>query len=440
MTDTASNAPKSPDSLQLRKKPIVGPRLGKRGAAIAVGVAVLLIGVLVWNTESRKRQNEAKPQQAAAEQDARLRADLSAAEAFTRGATNALPDFTPAVDDLAATQEPTAKGPTSSAPPSGYTVPDLSAGSVDLGESEFERQQRQQQEARQLQLAQEREARARQAREAATAVNSWQIEDSTPSPAAGPPMPAAAAAAGPSMAEMAALAQLGAAPGQQQKSDQEAKREFVEATQQLAPPILAAARQPARSPYELKTGHVIRAVTLRGINSDLPGEVTAMVTDNVYDSATGRHLLIPSWTKLFGVYNSEVAYGQERAQIAWTRLVFPDGSTLELGGMPGADMAGFTGFRDEVDNHYGRLIGFSLLSSVMAAGFQLSQPDSTAPQGQLSNQQVVAGEVGREMTQLGLEVTRRNLNVQPTIRVRPGYKFTVTVNRDIAFAGPYVTP
>ena len=107
--------------------------------------------------------------------------------------------------------------------------------------------------------------------------------------------------------------------------------------------------------------------------------------------------------------------------------------------MQGADMGGYSGFKDKVDNHYARLIGFSALSSVMAAGMQLSQPAEDNATGQPSSRQIVAGEVGRELSQLGVELTRRNLGVQPTIKIRNGFKFTITVNRDVAFASPYVT-
>lgn len=446
-TPTPPAPPKSPDALQLRKKPNVGPRLGGRGMAIAGGVMAVLIALLVYNTESRKRAGEEKPKQVAAEQDSRLKADPEAAEAFNRGASDAVVVNTAGADlDLASLSAGSA--PDLAAPPpivgaGAYQVPDLSAsaaGGVDLSESEADRAARERREQQAFQLAQEREQRETEARRSGTKVQGWggasgvtSAADASDAVNAG--LPADLDALTREMMRQGTQGAAGAPP----KSDQERKKDFLQGAQEIAPPFLAATRQAPRSLYELKTGHVIPAITLRAMNSDLPGEVTGMVTENVYDTASGRHLLIPAWTKLFGRYDSEVAYGQKRALVVWTRLVYPDGSTLELGGMQGADLAGNAGFRDKVDNHYGRLVGFTVLSSVMSAGLQLSQPESTSPDGQLTNRQVAAGEVGREISQLGIELARRNLTVQPTIRIRSGYKFTITVNRDVAFSGPYVT-
>jgi type IV secretion system protein TrbI len=219
---------------------------------------------------------------------------------------------------------------------------------------------------------------------------------------------------------------------------QEKKQAFIDSQQrQLETPILATMRKAPPTPYMLNTGTVIPAVMGQGMNSDLPGELTAMVSAPVYDSAAGVAVLIPQGSKLFGKYDSNVSFGQSRALVVWQRVIFPDGSTLELAGMQGTSMNGDAGFSDKVDNHYGRMIGFGLMTSLFSAGFQLSQPQQSSTNGQLSNQQVVAGAVGQQLTELGMEVTRRNLNIQPTIRIRPGYRFNVMVNRDIAFQAPY---
>lgn len=438
-------AQKSPDSLQLRKKPNIGPRLGGRAAAIGGGVVVLLLAVIVFNTESRKHQNEAKPQAASSEADMKLAPAASGATAVTRGVTDELKVATaptlptpPPAFDINAAMAQQAPQPA----PGAYVVPDLSGstagqGVPPLGMSDADRR-----------LLEERQRLEGEARKGETKVRGWQVaNESAPASAA---IGSAASQVAPGMADLAAMSkqlqdmqsggmQMPGMPGQQQEpNDQAKKQEFIAAAQQIEAPILGATRQAPRSAYELKTGHVIPGILLRGINSDLPGEVTAMVTENVYDTATGRYLLIPAWTKIFGKYDSEVAYGQQRGLVVWTRLIYPDGSTLELGGMQGADMAGYSGFKDKVNNHYGKLIGFSVLSSLMSAGLQLSQPQENSQTGQLSNRQIVAGEAGRELSQLGGELARRNLNVQPTIIIRNGYKFTITVNRDVAFAAPYV--
>ncbi|WP_017168039.1 TrbI/VirB10 family protein, partial [Xanthomonas phaseoli] len=190
-----------------------------------------------------------------------------------------------------------------------------------------------------------------------------------------------------------------------------------------------------RSQYELKTGAVVPAVAISGINSDLPGQILAQVSQNVYDSATGQFLLIPQGSKLVGTYDAQVAYGQRRVLVAWTRVVFPDASTLDLGNMPGASGAGYAGFEDEVNNHYGRVFGAALLMSIIGAGAQLSQPD--APTGETySSQQILAAELGRSINQVGQQITQKNLNIQPTLEIRPGYRFNVMVTKDLVLP-PY---
>lgn len=442
-----SDKAKSPDTLQLRKEPMIGPRLGKRAALISGAVVAVLLGVVIYNTESRQASNEAKPKQASSEASARLAPAVAGAEAFTRGVSDevkvTVPTAAPSpfldLDAAFGAQSPqgAAARPTGSQGQTAgtYAVPDLTgAGGAyhpvpELEVSDADRR-----------LAEERVRLETEARRRETKINGWSSSYGGTAAATAPAasVTAGGAAVNPDANLAAQMAAMAGLAGQQQVDDQEKKREFLAGATQIEAPYLAATRQPPRSAYELKTGTIIPGVMISGINSDLPGEVSAMVTDNVYDTATGRHLLIPAWTKLFGRYDSSVAYGQRRALVVWTRLIYPDGSTLELGGMPGADVGGYAGFEDKVDNHFGRLIGFSILSSVMSAGLQLSQPDEGGANGQLSNRQIVAASVGQELSQLGVEVTRRNLNVQPTIRVRNGYRFTITVNRDVAFAGPYV--
>ena len=445
-----SAVPKSPDALELRGKPFVGPRLGKRAALVAGVILLGMVALIIYNVESRKETAEAKPQ--AAEGTAHLQASTGDAEALSRNVSLEVRAGRDPVVDLGAASG----GPESrSAPPAGagsaspayagdsYAVPDLAgdaSGYNAVAAQEAQEQLRLAQEAARIEL----DARARP-----TSVQGWSAP-SSPSNGGAAPLagqgvgPAAGAMGG--LAEMPDLAQMmaqaggmggmpGAAPA---PSDKERKEEWLRGQQELEAPILAAIRRPPATPFELKTGHVINAVLLQGINTDLPGDVTAMVTDNVYDTATGRHLLIPAWTKLYGRYNADVAFGQGRVPVLWSRLIFPDGSTLELGGMQATDTAGFAGMGADVDNHYGRLIGFAALSSVMGAGVQLSQPQEVGPNGQLTNRQIVAGELGREISQLGVELTRRNMRVQPTLTQQPGYRFAILVNRDVIFATPYV--
>ncbi len=198
-------------------------------------------------------------------------------------------------------------------------------------------------------------------------------------------------------------------------------------------------RKAAISPdLEIKSGWVIPAVMTQGINSDLPGQVSARVKEGVYDTATGRNLLIPQGTTIVGVYDSQVAYGQNGLLVVWQRLVYPDGSTIDLGGFGGTDRAGFNGFRDQVDNHYFKIFGAALLTSAFSAAYQISQNgNQTSVNGQQSSQQVASSAVAQQLSQLGIEIARKNLNIQPTIKIRPGYEFNVRVERDILFPRPY---
>lgn len=185
-----------------------------------------------------------------------------------------------------------------------------------------------------------------------------------------------------------------------------------------------------RSPYTLTAGTVIPAVLVAGMNSDLPGQVLAQVSENVYDGTTGGRVLVPQGAKLLGTYSSSVATGQQRVFAVWNRILYPDGSTLDLGEMPGADQAGAAGFRDRVDNHYGQTFGNAILMSLFGAGVQLSQPQQ---RGGLypNNSQIIAGALGQQVGELGMEVARRGLQIPPRLQVRPGYRFNVMVTRDL---------
>jgi type IV secretory pathway VirB10-like protein len=193
-------------------------------------------------------------------------------------------------------------------------------------------------------------------------------------------------------------------------------------------------KQAPLSPYEIKQGTVIPMILVSGINSDLPGEIIAQVSQNVYDSVTGEHLLIPQGTKSIGTYDSFVAIGQERAMLAWRRMIFPDGMSLDILNMPGADQGGYAGFKDQVNNHYFRIFGGAIMMSFLGAGFQLTQPRS---EGQFpSAREIIAAETGRNIAQVGVELARRDMRIQPTIEIRPGYRFNIIVNRDMVLE-PY---
>ena len=183
-------------------------------------------------------------------------------------------------------------------------------------------------------------------------------------------------AGGPSPSLMPANAGSG---DQSDANLQEHKENFIEKAREGREErdYSSATRAPALSKYEIKAGWDIPATLESGVNTDLPGEVKAVVRENVYDTATGQYLLIPQGSRLIGQYDNRVSYGQSRAIVIWSRLIFPDGSSVDLDGMVGHDASGAGGFHDQVDNHYLRLVSMALLLSAFTAGIEMSQPQTT---------------------------------------------------------------
>ena len=192
-----------------------------------------------------------------------------------------------------------------------------------------------------------------------------------------------------------------------------------------------AVRTPVVSPYEMKAGTVIPAVMVGGINSDLPGQIIAQVSENVYDTKTGRHLLIPQGSKLVGTYDNAVTMGQSRVLVAWNRVIFPDASSLDLNMMPGSDQGGYAGFKDRVNNHYGKIFGSALMLSLFSAGVQLSQPRADSVLTNPTVGQTATGAVGQQLGIVGEQLMQRNIRIQPTLQIRPGYRFNVSVTKDL---------
>jgi type IV secretion system protein VirB10 len=196
----------------------------------------------------------------------------------------------------------------------------------------------------------------------------------------------------------------------------------------------------AGQPLEIKTGAVIPSVMVTGINSDLPGNIIAQVSQNVRDTATGRNILIPQGAKLFGTYDSRVVYGQERVLVAWNRIVFPDGSALTLGAMPGADMAGYSGYTDQVNNHYLRIFGSAVLMSLISGGMAYSMDSLDSGSGDSDNpslQQEMGSALAAQLGQATLQLLQKNLNIKPTLEIKPGYQFNIVVTKDVVFQRPY---
>ena len=188
------------------------------------------------------------------------------------------------------------------------------------------------------------------------------------------------------------------------------------------------------SPYQVMAGTVIAAALVTGINSDLPGDVIATVTEPVYDTATGRHVLIPQGSRILGHYNSQVSYGQTRVQVVWHRVILPDTSSFQLDNLAGTDPAGYAGLEDGVDWHWDRLFAGAALTTLLGVGAELAAPENR----QDGDRVIIAGRDSAQdsINQVGQEVTRRNLNIQPTLTSRPGLPVRLIVNRDLVLR-PY---
>ncbi|MDQ5921824.1 MAG: type secretion system protein TrbI [Pseudomonadota bacterium] len=190
------------------------------------------------------------------------------------------------------------------------------------------------------------------------------------------------------------------------------------------------------APLVLSMGTKLPAQLDQEINSDLPGQIYGHVSHDVYDSRTHSHLLIPAGSNLVGTYDSTIAYGQERLLVAWKRVNLPNGQWINLQGMGGADPVG-AGFGDKVDNHYWRIFGATFLTSVLAAGAQLSQPQQSDALQSPGVGQTLGQSVGTQIAATGTMLAQKNINIQPTIHIRSGFEFTVEVNKDMVFSTEY---
>jgi type IV secretory pathway VirB10-like protein len=183
---------------------------------------------------------------------------------------------------------------------------------------------------------------------------------------------------------------------------------------------------PAASPWTLNAGSVIAASLITGLNSDLPGLVTAQVTENAYDSVTGRILLIPQGSRLIGSYDSVVAFGQKRALVVWQRIILPDGSSVRIDNVPATDTAGYAGLADKVDVHTWPLLKGVVLSTLLGVGTELSFGSSES-----DLVRAIRESAQQSGSRAGDQLVTRNLNIQPTIRVRPGWPLRIVVHQDI---------
>ncbi|MBV5265081.1 TrbI/VirB10 family protein [Pinisolibacter aquiterrae] len=226
------------------------------------------------------------------------------------------------------------------------------------------------------------------------------------------------------------LAALGLAPQPATPSAADRQLAFVNGTVDRRT-VSADRLASAASPYVVQAGTVIPAALITGIRSDLPGQITAQVSENVHDTPTGRFLLIPQGSRLVGQYDSQVAFGQSRVLLVWTRLLLPDGQSIVLERQQGADAAGLSGLQDEVDYHWWDLAKAAALSTLLGVGTQLG---SSGTESDLVR--AVRNGAADSINNTGQQVVQRQLNIQPTLTIRPGFPVRVIVNRDLVLA-PY---
>jgi type IV secretion system protein TrbI len=400
--------PPSPDSLQLRGTPAASARLNRRAVLAVVAVLAVILGVIVVNVSKDNPKKDTT-------EDTRkeLEPAVSAGTSITKDVPDVIPELPPP-------PRATAPEPRSIQNPSSVKSAQEDPRLADTAVPKFVAA----------------EATAKQQR-----VAGWSAEDRSQSTdtATNPATETNGndLGAGNALRRVSTLSggadAAGAGEGDLNRQDE--KLAFQQRTRQSE--YLDSRLTAPRSPFELKTGTVIPGLLVGAMNSDLPGEIVAQVSQNVYDSTSGAHLLIPQGTRLYGRYDSNISFGQGRLLVSWQRLIFPNGYTLELRGMSGHDQGGDTGFEDQVNNHLVRVFGYALLTSAFSAGLQLSQPQQATTTAVPTSGQVAAAAVGQQMAQVGAQIAERNLRVQPTIRIRKGYRFNVMVNKDIVFPGSY---
>jgi type IV secretion system protein VirB10 len=407
----------SPDTLALRAPPRPVTRLNRRSLAIVVAVvATAVMGGTLWSLQSQRRMNR----------DAPVELHNTDRIAHADGLAQLPNDYSKVVPPATVSATPPVLGPPlpgdlggallrAEQPETGASLsgtPVLRADpAADAARAERINRQREAEEAAKASLF----FKAATRRESAVSASAGPGKSTSPLESS----LAQAAAGNRSM------------PDENSDRSQDAhqhKQTFMDRPSDAGTVSTHALQSPV-SPYEVMAGTVIPAALITGINSDLPGQVLASVTENIYDTATGRHLLIPQGSRLIGQYDSQVAFGQRRVLLVWTRLMLPDASSIALERLPGVDASGYAGLQDGVDWHWQQLLAGAALSTLIGVGAELAAPDRSNGQSQV----IVATRqsVQDSVNQVGQELTRRSLNVQPTLTIRPGFPVRVIVNKDL---------
>jgi type IV secretion system protein TrbI len=421
---TAPSAPKvDPESLHLRAAPRPVMRLNRRMLAVLVGtLAALVLGGTLWSLQSPQRARPATPELHNVEKGARaehleqLPKDYGKLAATTATVTSTVPVLgEPLPGDLGAAMHAKRMADSGAYAPAGQV-----GGTGASSEAE----------------------------DAARSGVFFKAGGGSKAPSGsvaphamvcGTAVPESMGNSSPFQALSGMPPALNATPAAASTSDPTALQNRQDQKQAFAAnPSDTVNRNPGNlqlpvSPYQVMAGTIIPAALITGINSDLPGQVIANVTESVYDTATGRYLLVPQGSRLMGRYDSQVAFGQRRVLLVWTRLILPDTSSIALDRLPGIDPAGYAGLEDGVDWHWGRILAGAALSTLLGVGAELAAPDRSTGDGSGGSR---VGSVARQGVQdtvndVGQEITKRNTSIQPTLTIRPGFPMRVMVNKDL---------
>lgn len=406
----------APENVTLRSQPRPVTRLNRRMLAVLAGrLATVVLGGTIWSLQSTQRRG-------AADQKELYNVDrVSRSEGLDR-----LPaDYSKLPPPLPA-----------AVPQLGAPLPGDLGGPIHKAEQQAQGYGYQQPGHDPAEA--ERLARLKQAEEAAASSVFFRSGGQKVAAAAQPQaLPSATALAAnaafdPMAAGPASTAAQPADPTTVQNR-QDQKEAFLSKTGSTETRNSGSLQMPA-SPYQVMAGTLIAAALVTGIKSDLPGDVIATVTEPVYDTATGKYVLIPQGSRLLGKYNSQVSYGQSRVQVVWNRVTLPDTSSFQLDKLVGTDPAGYSGLEDGVDWHWDRVFAGAALTTLLGIGAELATPENRNG----GDRVIIAGRdsLKDSVNQVGQEMTRRNMNMQPTLTERPGLPVRVIVNRDLVLR-PY---
>jgi type IV secretion system protein VirB10 len=387
----------APESLELRAKPRPVTRLNPRMLAVVVGgLSAAVLGAMLWSLQPQQRRQGDEPN------------ELYNVDRVAR---------TEGLEQLPADYSQLPPAPAPEVPQLGPPLPGDLGGPILRAEQQAQGYGHGQDAAEA-----ERLARLKEAEEAALSSVFFQTGSARNSNIA---------STGSAQLDSTALGMASAAAGTPTQQEQNVAFLSRSVNAQIRNSGLL---QMPDSPYQVMAGTVIAAALVTGIKSDLPGDVIATVTEPVYDSATGQHVLIPQGARLLGRYNSQVSYGQSRVQVVWQRVILPDTSSFQLDNLVGTDAAGYAGLEDGVDWHWDRIVAGAAMTSLLGIGAELAAPENRTD----GNRIIIAGRDSLQDTvnQVGQEATRRNLDIQPTLTQRPGLPLRVIVNRDLVLR-PY---